>query len=256
MIEIPEVPGEFTIPPFDELTMLFFGIPGSGKTRFCAGAPNAIFFGTEPGQEFVKGRSFRVRDWAYFRELVETVETCIRAGRRDIGTVVVDIVDNLYLYCRDYICKQKKVDYPSSKDFGKTWAEINAEWSKYLRRLIDVVNVQFISHTTTRATEVLNDSGITEEIDLVLPSFVNNKASQYLDGVINAMGFLGKDKKGQFTISFKQTRTLGAKDRTDLLSKFGTINLPPNPDEGWAYIAKCYAYAAEQDGKVIKPRRS
>ena len=114
MIEIPAVPEGYTVPPFDELTMLIFGIPGSGKTRFCAGCPNTLFLGTEPGQQFTKARVIPIRDWDHFRQVCLSIAQLRDQGRDDVQTVVIDIVDNLYLLCRDYICTQKGVTYPSA----------------------------------------------------------------------------------------------------------------------------------------------
>lgn len=256
MIEIPNVPEIYTVPPFDELTMLIFGIPGSGKTRFCAGCPNTLFLGTEPGQAFTKARVLPLRNWAQFRDICHAISEGKKAGRDDISTVVIDIVDNLYLQCRDYICSQKGVAYPPANDFGRTWAEITKEWSNWLRALMDLVNVRFISHTTTRPMEITNDMGLKEEVDIHVPTFSGSKAAQYLDGVVNAMGFMLKNQNGEHCITFKQSPKVAAKDRTDILSKLGDIRLPPDPNGGWAHVAKNYEVAAVKLGfKIMSTRR-
>lgn len=254
MIEIPEVPGSFGIPPFDELTMIIFGIPGSGKTRFCAGCPDTVFISTEPGQAFTKARVLPVRDWGTFREVVHAIAEAQKAGRTDIRSVAIDIVDNLYIYCRDYICRQKNLAYPPATDYGKTWAEITKEWSTWIRALMDLVNVRFISHTTTTPVEVTNDLGIKEEVEMFVPTF-KGKAAQYLDGIVHAMGFMIKNRSGEHCITFKQTPTIGAKDRADLLSRLGDIRLPPDPDAGWAHVRKNYEHVAASQGLEVEAGR-
>lgn len=255
MLEIPKAPTEFTVPPFDELTMIIFGIPGSGKTRFTAGCKDTIFFSTEPGQECLKARVMTIKSWDDFRQHCQAVAQAKDSGRDDISTVVIDIIDNLYLFCRDWVCQQKGTAYPSDKDFGRTWSEITQEWTNWMRALLHVVNVRFISHTATRIMEVTNQHGIKEEVDVFMPTFSSNKSAQYLDGVVSAMGFMLKNKLGQHCITFRQTATIGAKDRTDILAKLGDIVLPTDPDKGWAYVSAYYAKACEEMGLKIKSRR-
>jgi hypothetical protein len=255
IIDIPLAGAEFTVPPFDELTMLIFGIPGSGKTRLCAGSPGTLFLGTEPGQQFTRARVLPVRNWQHFRDIVVELSKFKSQGRTDTQTVAIDIIDNLYLFCREYICRQKNLAYPPANDFGRTWAEITNEWSTWMRALMDMVNVRFISHTTTREHEVTNANGLKEAVDIHVPTFAGNKAAQYLDGVVNAMGFMLKNREGKHCITFRQTATIAAKDRTDILSKLGDIVLPPNPDDGWQYLGKCYEHVAGELGFTIKSLR-
>ena len=253
---IPPMKEVKSVPPFEELTVLLFGIPGAGKTRFCAGDKENLFCSTEPGQAFVSCRPIEVREWATFRNLVKEIVETRNAGQMDFNAITIDIVDNLYAMCQDYVCKAAGVTHPSEKkDFGKTWGEITKEWQAWVRGLMSLVNVRFISHCKTEEVEVTNEAGLLEEVTRYLPTFSGSKAAQHLDGVVNAMGYFSKNKSNQHILTFKQSATVAAKDRTDILAALGDIVLP-GPDEAWAFVSNAYQEKAKELGFTIQSRRS
>lgn len=255
---IPEKPQSYPIPPFDELTVLIYGAPGTGKTTFCSKADQTLFLSTEPGTEFLEAASVPIYNWATYLEVLNELEIKKKAiieGKAPkenwhFKSFVIDIVDNLSAQCRDFVCKRKGVAYPPTNDFGKTWAEITTEWREGLRRLMILGNVRFITHCTTQEVETQTDDGLNVEITRHVPTFFGSKPAQFLDGIINAQGFCAVNKKGQHCITFKQTATIAAKDRTDLLASYGTLPLE------WTTVREAYAAKAAEVGKTIISRRS
>lgn len=255
---IPDKPKSFPIPPFDELTILIYGSPGSGKTTFCSKAEGTLFLSTEPGTEFLEAASIPIYNWASFKEVLAELEAkkkAIMEGKLDkkawvFKSFVIDIVDNLSAQCRDYICKNKGLAYPPTNDFGKTWAEITTEWREALRRLMILGNVRFVTHCTTQEAEVTTDDNLVVEVTKYVPTFAGSKPAQFLDGIINAQGFCAVNKKGQHCITFKQTATVAAKDRTNLLCAYGTLSLD------WNTVSEAYAAKAAELGKTIISRRT
>ena len=261
---------KLTVPPFEALTLLIFGQPGSGKTRFCAGDFNSIFAATEPGQDFTKARVINIVAWdgdlwevspnrvkTSFKKFVHTIAEQLKSNSLDASAIVIDIVDNLHTLCMDAVCTRKGIAHPhDANDFGATWAAVNKEWTSWLRALMSKINIRFISHCAERPKEVTNDIGIKEEVTQYLPTFSGNKAAQYLDGVVNAMGFMTKNKSDKYVLTFKQTATIAAKDRTDILSSLGEILLPNSPDESWGYVSKLYRDKATELGFEVQTRRN
>lgn len=245
---IPPQQTSFVIPPFDQLTMMIFAKPGAGKTRFLAGSPNTLFMATEPGQQFTKATVVDITGWAKFAGVVKELAEMKKAGKLPYTSVVIDIVDNLNTMCRDWVCGQKGLAYPSEKDFGKTWAECNRTWTTWLGSLMRITNVRFVTHCSSELIEVQNDAGINEEIERFIPTFSGNRAAQYLDGVVNAMGFITQAKSGQRIITFNPSPRVAAKDRTDILAKLGVIPLPENPDDGFKKVGDLYAAKAKELG--------
>lgn len=245
-----------TVPPLNELILLMFGTPGSGKTKLCDGIPNALFIATEPGHEFTKSDVVTCSNWDMFIEIVKYLKELNAEGKLTYESYVIDIVDNLANFCRDYVCKQKKLAYPPANDFGKTWAEITQMWKNGISALCGLGNVVFISHCTTRQVEIENEDGIKTELDQYVPTFSGSKAAQFLDGIVNAQGYLTTDKSGRHIITFKKTASIGAKDRTDILSKYSAIDIDwANGATSWEVLNNAYLVASQKLGFKVDSRR-
>jgi GTPase SAR1 family protein len=255
---LPSKPESYPVPPLDELTMLVFGQPGTGKTTFCSKAKDTMFFATEPGTDFISAAVKKVYKWEDFLEcldeLEELKESIIKGERKKTEWIyksfVIDIVDNLANQCRMAVCMKKGLAYPPTNDFGKTWSEITEEWKKQLRRLMVLGNVRFISHCTSQEVETTNEQGLTEAITRYVPTFSGSKTAQYLDGIVNLQGYCAVNKKGEYCITFKQQASVSAKDRTSLLADYGALHLE------WDIVNAAYEAKAKELGKTILSRRS
>lgn len=253
---IPLAKSKPCVPPLEELTLTLFGKPGQGKTTLAAGCPDTFLIGTEPGQEFVGAPSQDVRSWQQFMDLVNEIYEAVKMGAFGYRTVSIDIIDNLAGYCLTHVCQRKGLEYPPENDYGKTWKEIRMEWESWLRALMDVSGVQFLTHCTTEKVEIPGKvPNSTKEVDCMLPTFRGSKLAQYLDGIVNAMGYVHKDVDNNHVITFLSTATCGAKDRTKLLGRLGVLNINANsPEEAWQILSGNYRQLAESLGYGIKSR--
>ena len=248
------------IPPFEDLTMLIFGVPGAGKSCFLGSDPNTLFIGTEPGQDFIKAPSVPVDSWEVFRNLVseswnykfnEPWKSDPLYDDLRYNSFVIDIVDNLYDQCLSHVCAAKQPAYPPENDFGKTWREITTEWKTVIGGLMRVGRVRFISHAGTRKDIVINDKGLKVEIDKYVPKFSSGKAAVYLDGILNCMGYIAMDNHGNRTITFKKENHVEAKDRTGILEALGPMNIGLN--DGYKTVSDAYRKKAIEMGFEIEP---
>jgi len=234
-------------PPPGETTKLIYGEPKVGKTKFCDAMPGAFFFATEPGHDFCKSSKKRARSWGPndkavtsdpeavdFQTFVRALYDAKKQGKLKVRTVVVDIVDNLYAMCLNHVCGKKGLEYPPENDFGKTWKEVREEWEKWIRALLDVVPVTFVTHTTTDKVEVMGANKVRKEIERRVPTFKGNKAAQFLDGVINLIGFAHFGPGGERQITFQGDQSLATGDRTGIFEGMGPLPLD------WAKVAKAY----------------
>lgn len=246
-----------TVPPLNELILLVFGSPGSGKTKLCDGMPGVLFIATEPGHEFTRSDVFKCNSWDSFIELVKHLkEEKARKQPSQYTTFVIDIVDNLASFCRDYVCHQRKLAYPPQNDYGKTWAEIAQMWKNGISALYEYGNIIFISHCTTKETDIEDENGLKVELDQCVPTFSGSKSAQFLDGIVNAQGYLSTDNKGKHIITFNKTATVAAKDRTNILSRFNAINIDwSNGKNGWQLLNEAYTLACQKLNLKIESRR-
>jgi hypothetical protein len=110
------------------------------------------------------------------------------------------------------------------------------------------VNVTFITHCTSQTVEYQLDGGLTKEVTRWQPTFKGNKAAQYLDGIVNAIGHVRKTMDGKYTISFRGSPTTAAGDRTGLLESLGELPLV------WKDVDASYTEKAKALGLEIKGR--
>lgn len=251
--------GELSLPPLEEVTMTLFGAPGTGKTTLAAGRPYSFFVGTEPGQEFLQvakgsGIPVQVRDWGHFVEIISEAKAAKEAGQLPFKSITLDIVDNLAGYCLDAVCAAKGIAYPPENDFGKTWKLIRTQWEAWMRTLMDTMNVTFLTHCAREKVEVMGKVG-TKEVDCFVPTFKGNKQSQYLDGIVHAVGYVHKNDKNRYVVSFENTATCAAKDRTKVLAALGQIDITaPTPEAAWGILSDAYETKAKELGFKIKSR--
>lgn len=258
---IPRKPAAYTVPPFDELTILIFGVPGSGKTLFCGGASDNLFLSTEPGTNYTKCPTVPIKNWndfmAVIQEFVE-LKKGIAAGNVDpdacpYTSFTIDIIDTLAAYCRDHVCREKGLAYPPANDYGKTWSEVTNLWKKWIGILMRLGPVRFISHCSSQPDTIAQENGMNVEVEVKVPTFTGSKTAQYLDGIVCAMGYCSVNKAGQFCVTFKKTAEVGAKDRTNILCQCGPmINAY---GRGWQDIGAMYAAKAKEMGLEIKSKR-
>lgn len=253
---IPKKQAKKQYPPFEELTQIIYGEPKAGKTTFMGSAPNTFFCATEPGQDFTDAPAQLITCWApvavedeegnvivrpdtvsNFQDLVRELYGQKQKGSLEYRTCVIDIVDNLWGMCMTHICQAKGIEYPPESDYGKTWKECRTEWETWLRRLMGIMEVSFITHCTNDKKEIKLENGMTKEVTRFIPTFKGNKAAQFLDGVVNCMGYIYTDQKGKRKITYKSDITLGTGDRTNLLEQLGEMDLD--------YKAVSAAYASK-----------
>jgi hypothetical protein len=99
---VPLPTEQLVYPPFAELTKIIYGEPKTGKTTFCATAPDNFFVATEPGHDFIKAPVRRIFRWdpdplrqdtrADFQSVVRRIYAMVEAGNFPYRMVTIDIL--------------------------------------------------------------------------------------------------------------------------------------------------------------------
>ena len=127
----------------------------------------------------VEGRmTKRTAAWEAFKDVVAELE---KKGNT-FKTIVVDLVEDLYEYCRVYMCGQMGITHESDDSF-KAWDKVRTEFLNTLKRLVNLEyeNIILISHEDT-SKDITKKGG--DKITAIKPNLqekVANKVAGMVD---------------------------------------------------------------------------
>ena len=86
-------------------TVLIYGRAKIGKSTLCSQFEKPLFLATEAGLNHLEVYKINCNSWEKFLDACKE----IGQGGHDFKTIVIDTVDNLVVYCSDYVCLWVKV---------------------------------------------------------------------------------------------------------------------------------------------------
>lgn len=162
------------------LTLLLYATAKFGKSSLAAQFPDTLFLATEAGLNHLDVYQVPVMTWEQFcAELGEIVK-----GQHQFKTIVVDTVDNLFQYCREYVLKKLAIEHEADLGFGKGFHAVSAEWHRVLTKISMLpYGVIFISHSTEKEFETR-----TGKLTKIIPT-LPEKARQTLLNIVDIILF-------------------------------------------------------------------
>lgn len=246
---------------FEDLTMMFYGEQGTGKTSFFSGEEDPLIIAIEPGSDNARGRIMPCNDWDTFCQIVMLVEKKKRESSKEISSVVIDIIDGAYSHCMNTVCTKLSITHPSDSAYGKGWNAVKKQWEGWLRFLYQAVPVRFITHEKIEAEDIKNDQGLIEKISKKTPQFSGTKA-ELLKGWVSLLGHCYINLDGKYCVDFGKSHIKETKDRTGILQDLGEIVLPSNTGishkdklDAFPYLENLYNNRAEQLGFTLLPSK-
>lgn len=170
--------------------ILVYGPPKIGKSTFCAGIPDALFLATEPGLNDVEVFQVPISRW---EDLQEATEALLAQDR--FRTVVIDTIDNAYVFCSHFICRQHEILHESDLVMGKGWALVRNEFRRVLVRLSAKLGLVMVSHSTEREFDSRSGKYVR-----VVPSLPGKNAEVAVDMAHAVLYFdheTGKNARGE-----------------------------------------------------------
>lgn len=139
---------------FESFTTLIYGASKTGKSTLASQFENPLFLATEAGLNSLETYNVTISSWEEFLSVCAEISS----GKHEFKTIVIDIVDNLFSFCSEYICKKNSIQHESDLKFGKGWRLVKDEFRRAVTKLsLLPYGLIFISHA--EATEITTRTG-------------------------------------------------------------------------------------------------
>lgn len=225
-----------------------YGQPFSGKTTFADQSPTPLNLNTDGNVKYVTMPRLSIKDevtvegrltkrkfaWATFKEAISELEK-----GSDFETIVVDLLEDTYEYCRLYMYNELGITHESDDSF-RAWDKVRTEYLSTIKRLLNLdYNIILISHEDT-SKDLTKKGG--DKVTAIMPN-LNEKASKKIAGMVDLVARLVVDGDKR-TLNFKSDEVVFGGGR---LKDVKTTEIPLSWD------ALCDVYN-EAIGKVEKPK--
>lgn len=130
--------------------MGLFGRPGTGKSTFASKAPNPFFICTDGNFEWLglpEKNHIQVSTWKQAKDVINNI-VLNKPEYKDFETIVVDLIEDLYIWAEDEFCKREGIihigDY---KSMGAGYSVVRKEFFAQISKLLSINrNVLLLSH--------------------------------------------------------------------------------------------------------------
>lgn len=190
-----------------------YGAPFSGKTTLADQAPTPLNLNTDGNVKFVSMPRVAIKDevkvegrmtkrrfaWDIFKETIDDLEK-----GSDFETIVVDLLEDEYEYCRLYMYDKLGITHESDDSF-RAWDKVRMEFLKTLKRLLNLdYNIILISHEDT-TKDITKKTG--DKITSIRPN-IQEKMANKIAGMVDIVARVVVEDDGTRTLNFKSNEVI------------------------------------------------
>ncbi len=222
-----------------------YGAPFSGKTTFVDKAPNPLNLNTDGNIKYVTMPVVSIKDevrtegrqiittqaWEKFKDAI----TELSKKENEFETIVVDLLEDTYEYCRLYMYEKLGITHESDDSF-RAWDKVRTEFLSTIRKLLNLdYNIVLISHEDT-SKDLMKKSG--DKVTAIKPN-INDKIANKIAGMVDIVARVVADGESR-VLDFKSDDVVFGGGRL-ALSK---TTIPLN----WESLMNIYE---EQKGEIV-----
>lgn len=178
-----------TVNKLSQIKIWIYGAPFSGKTTLANNFPDALMLNTDGNINSFDSPFVRIRDeldgrqtvkaWVIFKRTIEE----LKQGS-NYKTIVVDLVEDVYEYCRLYCYEKLGIEHESDNSF-KAYDYVRNEFLNVMKSLVNLnYNIVLISHEDT-SKDITKRSG--DKITAIKPN-ITEKLANKLAGMVDLVG--------------------------------------------------------------------
>jgi phage nucleotide-binding protein len=202
-----------------------YGAPFSGKTFLANKFPDPLMLNTDGNIKFVDAPYVAIKDeikvegrqtkrtlaWEVFKNVIAELEK----KDNDFKTIVVDLLEDTYEYCRLYMYDKLNITHESDDSFS-AWDKVRTEFLSTLKRLmnLDYENIVLISHED-RSKDITRKSG--DKITAIKPN-LQDKVANKVAGMVDIVARVVADGEER-TLSFKTNEVIFGGGRLNVTKK-------------------------------------
>ena len=181
----------------------FYGAPFSGKTTLADQFPDPLFLNTDGNLNSFTGQVVEIKDTLNGRQTVtawENFEAVIEELSKgsEFKTIVVDLLEDTYEHCRQYMYKEMGITHESDSNF-KAWDMVLNRFLTSIKKLTTLpYNVVFISHEDT-TKDITKRSG--DKITAIKPN-LREKVATKVSGMVDIVARVVCEDENR-TLQFK-----------------------------------------------------
>lgn len=210
-----------TVDHITKKTMWIYGAPYSGKTFLANTFPDVLMLNTDGNIKFVDAPYVEIKDtkegrvdkiaWENFKAVIDE----LAMKNNDFKTIVVDLLEDTYQFCRQFIFKREGYVHESDGGYGKGWALVDDEFIPTIKKLLslDYENIILISHE--------DKDDVTKKTGDKITRIVPNIRAKVADKVAGMTDFTGRfvAEGDARTINIKQSEFQFGGGRTEFMGK-------------------------------------
>lgn len=198
------------IAKIEKKVIWLYGAPFTGKTTLANKFPDPLMLNTDGNVGNVDAPYIAIKDqvttngrmttrksaWEVFNEVIDELEK----KQNDFKTIIVDLLEDTYEYCRTAKYKELKIEHESDAGFGKGYDIVRKAFLDAIKRLVnlDYENIILISHEDS-SKNITNKSG--GSLTTIRPN-IQEKLASKVAGMVGLVGRVVADGKVR-TLSFK-----------------------------------------------------
>lgn len=191
------------INPASRKKVWLYGAPFSGKTTLADQFPDPLFLNTDGNLNSFTGQVVEIKDTLNGRQTVtawENFEAVIEelAKGSEFKTIVVDLLEDTYEHCRQFMYKEMGITHESDSNF-KAWDMVLNRFLTSIKKLTTLpYNIVFISHEDL-TKDITKRSG--DKITAIKPN-LREKVATKVSGMVDIVARVVCDDEGR-TLQFK-----------------------------------------------------